>query len=71
MEGMKMVERGNYQGKPVKKVCIKSGEKYIEYVPVVRCKDCKHWYDGICKNGFGLAFNGENDFCSYGERKPK
>ena len=41
----------------------------VDAVEVVRCKDCKNWNDGICKSGFGLAFNGEDDFCSYGERR--
>ena len=36
---------------------------------VVRCEDCKWWKYETCKNGFGLAFNGEDDFCSYGERR--
>ena len=50
-------------------------EKCIEKInrlpmmEVVRCKDCKNWNDGICKNGIGLAFNEEDDFCSYGERR--
>ena len=41
----------------------------------VRCKDCKHWADGVrgctdhvkcCKIGFYMV--GENGYCSYGER---
>lgn len=46
--------------------------KYIEslgYKGIVRCKDCENWKDGICKSGFGLVFNGEDDFCSYGEKR--
>lgn len=50
----------------------------IDAVPVVRCKDCKHWSrnvhvnkeHGLCRT---LSFIGitmhENDFCSRGERK--
>ena len=41
----------------------------VDAVEVVRCKDCKWRKHEICKNAFGLAFNGEDDFCSYGERK--
>ena len=48
----------------------------IDAVPVVRCKDCKH-YDqrGYCDNehwedaeGWSKAID-PSDFCSYGERK--
>jgi hypothetical protein len=42
----------------------------------VRCKDCKHWADGVngctehvkcCKIGFYMV--GENGYCVYGERR--
>ena len=47
-----------------------------ELVPVVRCKDCKHWCRnaGIADSPNGHCFchdietNGQ-DFCSYGERR--
>ena len=41
----------------------------------VRCKDCKHWSDGVrgctdhvkcCKIGFYMV--GENGYCVYGEK---
>ena len=47
-----------------------------DVVPVVRCKDCKYWSDGVsgctehikcCKIGFYMV--GENGYCVYGERK--
>ena len=50
----------------------------IDAVPVVRCKDCKHWQrnmyaykeQGTCR---GLTFLGitrhENDFCCRGEKE--
>ena len=49
-------------------------------VPVVRCKDCKHWklIDGLnphmeCQIFCGLHdygyLTGADDFCSYGERR--
>lgn len=50
----------------------------VEAVPVVRCKDCKHWncyggensHKGDCSELVGLeSCMYENDFCSYGERK--
>jgi hypothetical protein len=42
-----------------------------DVVPVVRCKDCKHYwknvntfgYDGVCTTV------SDNDFCSHGERR--
>lgn len=49
-----------------------------DVIPVVRCKDCKHWTcymnnpDGtlfgncVC---YSNDFRDEGDFCSYGERK--
>lgn len=51
----------------------------VDAVPVVKCKDCKHWDStnkiGWCNinsqidaDGIWLAWN-ENDFCIYGERK--
>lgn len=38
----------------------------IDAVPVVRCKECKHWMkmDGKCFPNADV-----NDFCSSGERK--
>ena len=46
----------------------------IDAVPVVRCKDCKHWDSESdlpgCVNEFnGLVCSRPDDFCSYGERK--
>ena len=46
----------------------------IDAVPVVRCKDCKHWHpdddEGHCDNPDGLDnYARADDFCSYGERK--
>ena len=41
----------------------------IDAVPVVRCKDCKH-YLGLAECEFEGHFSGgTNYFCSYGERK--
>ena len=54
----------------------------IDAVPVVRCRECKHWkpsgskagnsfsdmeYIGGCE--FTNYYRTESDFCSYGERK--
>lgn len=33
---------------------------------IVRCKDCKHWYDGDCFRICELTR--PNDFCSFGEK---
>ena len=41
----------------------------VEYVPVIRCKDCK-WYNqesGTCYNWASGAY--DDHFCSTGERK--
>ena len=37
----------------------------IDAVPVVRCKDCKHFETGLCQN----EDNYDNWFCADGERK--
>ena len=46
-------------------------EKMDDFVRVVRCKDCKLYYDGdvgrYCQ--MTLCAVETNDFCSYGERK--
>ena len=54
----------------------------VDAVPVVRCRECKHWkpsgskagnsfsdmeYIGGCE--FANYYRSESDFCSYGERK--
>ena len=48
----------------------------FDAVPVVRCKDCKHWHKDTVFCGYmpyGEATERVNwyadDFCSYGERK--
>ena len=49
----------------------------IDAVPVVRCKDCKHWKfaqhinDNLCHRFDGDPWipTEPNDFCSYGVRK--
>lgn len=42
----------------------------VDAVPVVRCKDCKHYEDGICWNAHGLSATVfDMDFCSRGERR--
>ena len=40
----------------------------VDAVPVVRCRECKH-YDGkwMCKIS-GVPSRKPNDFCSYGEK---
>ena len=37
----------------------------VDAVPVVRCKDCKHWLKG---DGSCFPHADWNDFCSNGER---
>jgi hypothetical protein len=48
----------------------------VDAVSVIRCRDCKHWSDGVagctdhikcCKIGFYMV--GENGYCVYGEAK--
>ena len=41
--------------------------KTVDAVPVVRCKDCKIWYNGWCR--LNATVMEENEFCSCGTRK--
>lgn len=47
--------------------------KTVDAVPVVRCKDCKHYepeeYEFGCVFAGGLSYVKPDDYCSYGERK--
>lgn len=36
---------------------------------VVRCKDCFHFWDGVCKAHIDVIDVDDNDFCSWGERR--
>lgn len=44
---------------------------YLSYQQIVRCKDCKHWYekDQDCERMVCCATWNPDDFCSYGEVK--
>ena len=37
-----------------------------DVVPVVRCKNCKHWNNGDC---YRIELTRPDDYCSYGERR--
>ena len=50
----------------------------VDAAPVVRCKECKHYSDGVCEqiayimDGYYRGTFEEkrhDDFCSYGEKK--
>jgi hypothetical protein len=47
-----------------------------DFVLVTRCKDCKYWLNGYCREGIPFCGDDasyvateENDFCSYAEQK--
>lgn len=47
----------------------------VEAVPVVHCKDCKHWGTGVAGETehvkcceYGKYMVGENGYCVYGEK---
>ena len=53
-----------------------NGIPTVEAVPVIRCKDCKHWgvVDGCnwmtCRKGILTGWSNKGyGYCSYGERK--
>lgn len=43
----------------------------VDAVPVVRCKDCIYWYDGMCGRYCTLdqKEHSESYYCADGERK--
>ena len=41
----------------------------VDAVPVVRCKDCKHYQKDHWCTRCALGIMYENDFCSYAERR--
>lgn len=47
----------------------------VDAVPVVRCKDCKHYDEApsgdamMCYRGDGMRWPDPNDYCSKGERR--
>jgi hypothetical protein len=58
---------------------VPNAETAVDFVEVVRCKDCKHYDDGECRyhsepkeqreyERYTVDVN-ENDYCSYGERR--
>ena len=61
---------------PERKKCTQFKDS-TNYVEVVRCKDCKHRYNGKdCTHPLLLSYSWgairnvkDDDFCSYGERK--
>ena len=69
-------QRG-FQQKPINKEVAEAIDIAIEAVKskvdIVRCKNCNHYIAGFCTrdiNGRTNMFRmGEDDFCSYGERK--
>ena len=37
-----------------------------DVVPVVRCKNCKHWNNGDC---YRIELTRPDDYCSYGKKE--
>lgn len=77
--------RDEWQGGVSRKICllnavycaledIPSAQPTVDAVPVIRCKDCKHWQkSSINYNEYVCYWGGyvkkEDDFCSWGKRK--
>lgn len=42
-----------------------------DFMPIVRCKDCKHWNSETkgCKRNPSVEEWCDTDYCSYGERR--
>ena len=43
----------------------------VDAVPVIRCKDCVYFWDGVCTAHTDAICTDENEFCSWGERRDK
>lgn len=41
----------------------------VDFVEVIRCKDCKYCLHSYCLNSGIRHFVNENDYCSFAERK--
>ena len=46
----------------------------VDAVPVIRCKDCKHWQKSVINYNEYVCYWGgyvkqEDDYCSWGKRK--
>lgn len=46
--------------------------KEVEFIKVIRCKDCVSYENGICYmwSDYTTEYRDENDYCSDAERKP-
>ena len=63
-------ENGIFRG--FKSVSIVANETTIDAVPVIRCKDCKHWQcddsESYCDE-LGIFNTDPTSYCSYAKRK--
>lgn len=58
-------------------MCLIEDATTVDAVPVVRCRECKHYEMGVCLkiysdgavSQYAWQARNEDDFCSYGERK--
>ena len=75
METYKMVDTEHVYSNGTEYVPIfrmKQWFRHVETVPVIRCKDCKHW---DCDDGesycdeLGIFNTDMNSYCSYAKRK--
>ena len=41
----------------------------VDAVPVVRCRECEYHNKPPCPMRLSFSWTGDDDFCSYGERK--
>ena len=77
-----LAEKIECPGEPLVYWCDIESAPTVDAVPVIRCRECKHWkpsgskagnsfsdmeYIGGCE--FTNYYRTESDFCSYGERK--
>ena len=56
-------------------ICFLLASPTVDAVPVIRCKDCKHWFQGSCFIDSFSEYDDfnyereETDFCSRAERR--
>ena len=74
----KLSRAGQFQRSGIRKALrVLSEQPAVDAVPVVRCRDCKHYLQNpwneeeelLCKLWVNWSLTEPNDFCSHGERR--
>ena len=73
-ELVEYVRMAEYNQDVAEETLKQQAENVKDWIPVIRCKNCKHWewfgaesHKGVCTKCDCLMY--DDDFCSYGERR--